>query len=230
MTWREEAKKRAALEAVKHIKNGDTVGLGSGTTAAYVINEIGRLIKENKLKVLGIPTSDQARDLAVSQGIPLTTLDSHPKPDLAIDGADQVDRKLDIIKGLGGALTREKIVGGATREFIIVIDETKLTDKLGINQPIPLEVLPFALTTVSNELGKFNGKCVLRTTKNGAILITDNGNYIIDLYLNEINGPKTLDKALKSIPGIIETGLFIGMADMVYVGCKDGSVKKLTRH
>lgn len=228
--WIEEAKKRAALEAVKYIKNGDTVGLGSGTTAAYVVNEIGRLIKENKLRIFGIPTSSQARDLAVSQGIPLTTLDSHPKPDLAIDGADQVDRKLNMIKGLGGALTREKIVDRATKKFIVVIDETKLTDKLGLNQPIPLEVLPFALSTVSNELGKFNGKSVLRTTKNGSPLITDNGNYIIDLYLNEITRPKTLDRALKSIPGIIETGLFIGMADIVYVGYSDGSVKKLTKY
>lgn len=229
MEWREEAKRRAAVEATKHIKDGDIVGLGSGSTVAYVVKEIGRLIRENKLKIKGIATSSQITKLAISNEVPLTTLDSYPQPDIAIDGADQVDSKLNMIKGLGGALTREKIVDNAAKKLIIVVDETKLTDRLGVNHPIPLEVIPFALATVLNELNLLNGKCILRM-KDGKPMVTDNGNFIVDVYLNQIKNLRTLNRHLKLIPGVVETGIFLDMADVVYVGCQYGGIRKLTKH
>ncbi|TET21096.1 ribose 5-phosphate isomerase A [Candidatus Bathyarchaeota archaeon] len=226
--WREEAKKKASLEAVKHIKDGFTIGLGSGSTVAYTIQEIGKRIQQRKLRILGVPTSHQAMMLAVHCGIPITTLNEHPQLDLTIDGADQIDRHLDLIKGMGGALTREKIVASATKQFVIVADETKLIEKLGANCAVPVEVLPFALPTVMLKMQEKGGKPVLREAK-GKVgpVVTDNGNFIVDVDFGHINAPKKLDSQLKSIPGIIETGLFIGMADIVYVGTRVGTVQKL---
>jgi len=229
VAWREEAKRRVALEAVKHVKDGFTVGLGSGSTAAYVIQEIGKKIRHEGLRVLGVPTSHQAMMLAVHHGVPLTTLDEHPELDLAIDGADQVDRELNLIKGGGGALTREKIVASAAKQFVIVADETKLVKRLGTNHPVPVEVLPFALPTVVAKMRKLGGKPVLREGKGkvGAV-VTDNGNFVVDVDFGPIRAPKELDLKLKSISGVIENGLFVGMADIVYLGKPDG-VEKLVR-
>jgi ribose 5-phosphate isomerase A len=226
--WREEAKKKASLEAVKHVKDGFTVGLGSGSTVAYAIQEIGKRIQQRKLRILGVPTSHQIMMLAVHYGIPMTTLNEHPQLDLTIDGADQIDRQLNLIKGMGGALTREKIVASATKQFVIVADETKLTEKLGANCAVPVEVLPFALSTVMLKMQEKGGKPVLREAK-GKVgpVVTDNGNFIVDVDFGPINAPKKLDSRLKSIPGIIETGLFVQMADIVYVGTRVGTVQKL---
>jgi len=226
--WREEAKKKASLEAVKHAKDGFTVGLGSGRTAAYAIQEIGKRIQQRKLRILGVPTSHQAMMLAVHCGIPITTLNEHQQLDLTIDGADQIDRQLNLIKGMGGALTREKIVASATKQFVIVADETKLTEKLGANCAVPVEVLPFALPTVMLRMQEKGGKPVLREAK-GKVgpVVTDNGNFIVDVAFGPINAPKEMDSQLKSIPGIIETGLFVQMADIVYVGTRVGTVQKL---
>ncbi len=229
MGWIEEARKRAASEAVKHVKDGFTVGLGSGSTAAYAIKELGRKIRREKWKILGVPTSHQALRLAVASGIPLTTLEEHPQLDLTIDGADQIDRELDLIKGMGGALTREKVVASATRQLVIVADQTKLAEKLGKNQPLPVEVLPFALPIVILKIEKMGGKPTIREGE-GKVgpIVTDNGNLIIDTDFGPINSPKELNSELKSIPGVIETGLFIDMADVVYVGKPEG-VDKLKR-
>lgn len=229
MGWREQAKKRAALEAVKHIKDGFILGLGSGSTAAYVIEEVGKRIKLGGLRVSGVPTSYQAFQLAVHHGIPTTTLDEHPQLDLTIDGADQVDTKLNLIKGMGGALTREKIVASAAKQFIVVADETKLTEKLGTRHPVPIEVLPFASSTVASKLKKMNGEVVLRETK-GKIgpVVTDNGNFILDVNFGPINSPKELNSQIKSISGVIETGLFVNMAHIVYVG-RQTTIQKLQR-
>jgi len=226
--WREEAKKKASLEAVKHVKDGFTIGLGSGSTVAYAIQEIGKRIQQRKLRILGVPTSHQAMMLAVHCGIPITTLNEHPQLNLAIDGADQIDRQLNLIKGMGGALTREKIVASAAKQFVIVADETKLTEKLGANCAVPVEVLPFALPTVMLKMQEKGGKPVLREAK-GKVgpVVTDNGNFIVDVDFGHINAPKKLDSQLKSIPGIIETGLFVQMADIVYVGTRVGTVQKL---
>ncbi|HDQ06482.1 MAG TPA: ribose-5-phosphate isomerase RpiA [Candidatus Bathyarchaeota archaeon] len=226
MSWREEAKKRVALEAVKHVEDGFVVGLGSGSTAAYVIAEIGRMIRQDGLGVLGVPSSSQAFLLAVQSGVPLTTLDEHPVLDLDIDGADEVDRRLNLIKGGGGALTQEKIVASAAKKVVIVADETKLVEKLGSTFKVPVEVLPFGLATATAAIKKLGGKPLLRESKGkvGAV-VTDNGNYIVDVDFGPISDAGELNRRLKLIPGVIETGLFIGIADIVYLGKADGIVK-----
>jgi len=226
LSWREEAKKRVALEAVKHVEDGFVVGLGSGSTAAYVIAEIGRMIRQDGLGVLGVPSSSQAFLLAVQSGVPLTTLDEHPVLDLDIDGADEVDRRLNLIKGGGGALTQEKIVASAAKKVVIVADETKLVEKLGSTFKVPVEVLPFGLATATAAIKKLGGKPLLRESKGkvGAV-VTDNGNYIVDVDFGPISDAGELNRRLKLIPGVIETGLFIGIADIVYLGKADGIVK-----
>ena len=227
--WIEDAKKRAALEAVKHIKNGQVIGLGSGSTAAYAIQEIGKLIRKKKWQVLAVPTSHQAFQLAVDWGIPVTTLDEHPKVDITIDGADQIDPYLNMIKGMGGALVREKIVASASKQEVIIADETKLVKKLGVNHPVPVEVLPSAAAVVMSRIREIGGKPVLRTgTGKVGPVVTDNGNFILDVSMETIGNPGELDMKLRSIPGVVETGLFIGLADIVYVGTRD-SVKRLEK-
>jgi len=229
VSWREKAKKRAALEAVKLVKDGFVIGLGSGSTVAYAIEDMGKKIRRKELRILGVPTSHQALMLAVESGIPLTTLNEHPQLDLAIDGADQIDRDLNLIKGMGAALTREKIVASAAKRLVIVADETKVVETLGTNQPVPVETLPFALPTVMSRIRKMGGKPILREAK-GKVgpLITDNGNFIIDVDFASITAPKELNSQLKLIPGIIETGLFIEMTDVVYIGTQT-SIRRLQR-
>jgi ribose 5-phosphate isomerase A len=227
--WIETAKKKAALEAAQLVEDGFVIGLGSGSTVAYVIEEIGKRIRNENPRVLGVPTSHQASLLAIKSGIPLTTLNEHPQLDLALDGADQIDKELNLIKGMGGALTREKIVASASKKFVIVADETKLVDKLGKNQPVPIEIIPFALTTVMSKIKNIGGKPMLREAK-GKVgpVITDNGDFIIDAKFAQIPKPKELNAQLKLIPGVIETGLFIEMADVVYLGTH-ASVQRLKR-
>jgi ribose 5-phosphate isomerase A len=223
VTWREEAKRRVALEAVKHVEDGFIVGLGSGSTAAYVIQEIGRRMLQEGLEVLGVPSSSQAVMVALRSGVPLTSLDENPVLDLDIDGADQIDQKLSLIKGGGGALTREKIVASAAKQFIVVADETKLVEKLGTDCWVPVEVLPFALAPATADIKELGGKPFLRESKGkvGAV-VTDNGNYIVDVDFGAITDAGELNRQLKLIPGVIETGLFVEMADLVYLGKKDG--------
>jgi ribose 5-phosphate isomerase A len=230
LAWRENAKKAAAIAAVAHVEDGFVLGLGSGTTIVYALQELGRRQQEKKLSVFGVPTSYQAVQMAIKHKIPLTTLDEHPRLDMTIDGADQVDEKLNMIKGMGGAMTREKIVASASRLNVIVVDETKLTEKkLGHGQPVPVEVLPFAMSTVEAKLCELGGKPFLREAerKLGPV-ISDNGNFIFDVDFGSISDPKKTNHALKAIPGVIETGLFVEMADVVYVGRREG-VRKLKR-
>ncbi|HYB68191.1 MAG TPA: ribose-5-phosphate isomerase RpiA [Candidatus Acidoferrales bacterium] len=220
----EKAKKMAALEAVKHVKDGFIVGLGSGSTAAYAIEEIGNEIARKKLQVLGVPTSFQAFMLAVKHRIPITTLDEHPALNLTIDGADQVDAHLNLIKGMGGALTREKIVACASKQNIIVTDANKKVRILGEKgQPVPIEVLPIALPLVMRKLIEIGGAPIIRegTGKVGPV-ITDNGNVILDVNFGLIRRPADLARDLKAVSGVVETGLFVGMASIVYVGKSSG--------
>lgn len=231
MGWREEARKRAALEAVKHVKDNFTIGLGSGNTVVYAIQEIGKGIQQKKFRILGVPTSHQALMLAVRCGVPITTLNEHPQLDVAIDGADQIDRQLNLIKGMGGALAREKVVASAAKQFVVVADETKMAEKLGVNCAVPVEVLPFALPTVMLKMREMEGKPILREGEGrGKVgpVVTDNGNFIVDVDFGLINEPKKLDSRLKSFSGVIETGLFVEMADVVYVGTPT-TVQKLER-
>lgn len=226
----EKAKKNAALAAVKHVRNNFIVGLGSGSTAAYAIQEIGDSIKREKLRILAIPTSYQAFTLAIENGIQATTLEEHPILDVTIDGADQVDRKLNLIKGMGGALMREKIVASASKKLVIIADESKRVKVLGMhNHPVPLEVVPFAAKTVMQRIVQIGGSPALRqgTGKVGPV-ITDNGNVIVDAVFGAINEPEELEAKLKRFAGLVETGLFVGMVDTVYLGNASG-VEKLER-
>jgi len=229
--WVEKAKKNAASEAVKHVKTGFVVGLGSGSTAAYAIEEIGKRIKREKLRVMGVPTSYQVFMLAIKCKIPITTLEEDPKLDLTIDGADQIDEKLNLIKGMGGALTREKIVAFASEKLIIIADESKKVKALGENNhPVPIEALPFATTLVMRKLKEMGGKPTLREgMKKVGPVITDNGNVIIDANFGLIRRPAELERKLKGLPGVVETGLFVEMADLVYLGTRS-TVEKIKKN
>ena len=226
----EETKKNAALEAVKHVKDNFVVGLGSGSTAAYAIEEIGNRIRNERLRILGVPTSYQAFMLAIKHRITITTLDEHPTLDLVIDGADQIDQDLNLIKGMGGALTREKIVASASRRLIIIADENKKVKILGeSNHPIPIEVIPFSARLVIRKIEEMGGIPAIREG-NGKVgpVITDNGNIIIDARFGPVTNPAELECRLKSIVGVVETGLFVRMANTVYIG-KHSGVEKLEK-
>jgi ribose 5-phosphate isomerase A len=216
----EELKRKAAYAAVKHVKDGFVVGLGSGSTAAYAIETLGERIKRERISVLGVPTSYQAFLLAVKHGIAVTTLEEHGVIDVTIDGADQIDPKLNLIKGMGAALAREKIVASVSKQNVIIADESKKVKALGENnQPVPIEALPFAIAVVKRRIKAVGGNPVLREGK-GKVgpVITDNGNVIIDANFGVINNAAELEVKLKMIPGVVETGLFIGLATTAYIG------------
>jgi len=228
--WVEEAKKKAALEAVRHVEDGFVIGLGSGSTAAYAIEALGERIKRERLSILGVPTSYQAFLLAVKHGITVTTLEEHGVIDVTIDGADQIDAKLNLIKGMGGALTREKIVASASKQNIVIADESKKVRVLGESgHPVPIEVLPFAVSIVKHKIEALSGKPLLRKGK-GKVgpVITDNGNAVIDAIFGTISNAAELEKKLKIIPGVVETGLFVNLADTAYVGTAS-TVEKIER-
>jgi ribose 5-phosphate isomerase A len=216
----QKTKQKAALEAIKHVKDGFIVGLGSGSTAAFAIEALGQRMKAEKLHVMGIPTSYQAFLLAVDCGIPITTLDEHPEIDVTIDGADQITPQLDLIKGMGAALVREKIVAAASKLNVIIGDEKKKVKHLGENnQVVPIEVLPFGISLAKRKIIDAGGKPILREGK-GKLgpVITDNGNAILDSYFGAIDNPAELAIKIKMIPGVVETGFFIGLTDIAYVG------------
>ena len=224
----QQAKQNAALEAVKHVKDGFIVGLGSGSTAALAIEALGERIKKEKISIMGIPTSYQAFLLAVECGIPITTLDEHPVIDVTIDGADQLTPELFLIKGGGAAMTREKIVAASSKLNVIIADQPKKVKLLGENnQFVPIEVLPFAIALVKQKIVALGGKSVVREGK-GKLgpVITDNGNAVIDAYFGEIKNPAELAVKVKMIPGVVETGFFISLTDIVYIGSVD-EVEKL---
>ena len=230
----ETAKKKAAQEAVKHVTNHSIIGLGSGSTAALAIEIIGERIKRENLTILGIPTSTQAFLLAVKNHIPITTLDEHPTIDTTIDGADQVDPKLNLIKGMGAALTREKIVATASKLNIIVVDDSKKVDTLGEKEhPVPIEVLPFAIRSVKQQLECIGATPLLREGK-GKLgpVITDNGNMLFDTVFGLIEDPAALATKVKMIPGVVETGLFVGLSDIVIFGSTSGIeiVERIRKH
>ena len=227
--WREDAKKRAAEAAIRNVKDGWVIGLGSGTTVEYAVSALGKRVREEGLKVYIVPSSYQIFYKALEEKLPIVTLDEYPCLELTIDGADEVDKNLNLVKGGGGALTREKIIGYASKRYVIIVDETKLVDNLGSKNPIPAEVLPFALPIVLKELKKsFNVKVREGKGKVGPI-VTDNGNFIVDIYCGIVKNPEAFNSKLKSIPGIIETGLFLNMANLVYVGRKDGKIDILSK-
>lgn len=214
-------KKLVGHEAAKLVNDGDVVGLGTGSTTHYFIEKLGDRMKKEEIKILGIPTSYQSFFLARKSGIPLTTLEEHDL-DLAVDGADEVDPHLNLIKGGGAAHTLEKIVDASADKFVVVVDESKMVEKLGVF-PVPVEVIPQALRVVEEQVKKMRGVPKLRMAqrKDGPV-ITDNGNLVVDIEFGLIEQPGELEIRLNSIPGVVENGIFTEMADKVIVGTAKG--------
>jgi ribose 5-phosphate isomerase A len=229
LSWVEGAKSKAVLKALAPIKSGWVIGVGSGSTMAYAVVELGRANKARKLQLSVVPTSHQIENLAISHGLNVRSLNEAVVIDFAIDGADQVQLpSLNLIKGGGAALLREKIVDSAARRLAIVVDETKLSKHLGGRQAVPLEILPMAQRSVQIRVTKMGGRAKLRegSGKVGPV-ITDNGNFILDADFGRIENAARLERRLKAVPGLIETGLFLNMVDVVYVGRQNGRVDLL---
>jgi ribose 5-phosphate isomerase A len=214
-------KRLAAERAVEFIQPGMVVGLGSGSTSAFVVRRLAALRGEGKLAdVVGVPTSLETEALARSLGVPLTTLEEHPVLDLTIDGADEVDPDFGLIKGGGGALLREKIVAQASRREIIVVDAGKLSPRLGTRWPVPVEVLPFGWRSQALFLEGLGARITLREGRDGAPYRTDQGNFILDCALGPIARPAELASRLEARAGIVEHGLFIGLASDLIVASR----------
>ena len=218
--------KRAAAEAsLKYVKDGMVLGLGTGSTARYVLEGLARRIRDEGLAVSGVPTSLGTAEAAKLLGIPLTSLEEHPVLDLAIDGADEVDPQLDLIKGLGGALFREKIVAAAAKTFIVVVDDSKLVPRLGTKSPVPVEVHPFGWRVTLARIEALGAAVELRT-RGSETFRTDNGNHILDARFGPIRSPARLAASLDAIPGVLGHGLFLKMADTV-LAASDAGVRTL---
>ncbi|MCK5591821.1 MAG: ribose 5-phosphate isomerase A [Candidatus Pacebacteria bacterium] len=229
MTHQESQKKAAAEKGVDHIKSGMILGLGTGSTFVYALNKIARLINKGELKnIAGIPTSKKTEKLAVELGVPLTTLSEQPEIDLTIDGADEVDNNLNLIKGGGGALLREKIIAQASNRNIIIVDDSKLSENLGQKWAVPVEIIPFAFEVEKKFLESIGAVTKLRREKNGEIYITDEGNYIIDANFGIIDNPTNLAVMLESRAGIVEHGLFIDTTALLIVSTVNG-IKEIKR-
>ncbi|GAB6023173.1 hypothetical protein CHUAL_007998 [Chamberlinius hualienensis] len=224
----ESAKKAAAYAAVdNHVKDNSAVGIGSGSTIVYAVDRLAEKVALEGLRVVCVPTSFQARQLITSKNLVLSDLERHPSLDVAIDGADEADENLTLIKGGGGCLTQEKIVASCAKEFIVVADHRKDSKHLGTNwtKGVPIEVIPMAYVPVMQKLSALGGTPALRMAvmKAGPV-VTDNGNFIIDWKFNDISNWNETNQAIKMIPGVVETGLFVRMAKKAYFGQADGSV------
>jgi ribose 5-phosphate isomerase A len=213
-------KQEVGKEAANLVKSNSIVGLGTGSTTAYTIQFLGDRLKSGELKdIVGIPTSFQAEVLAKQYGIPLTTLDAVDRIDIAIDGADEVDPQKNLIKGGGAAHTREKIVDYLADQFIVVVDSSKLVERLGSTFAVPVEVIPMAITPVMRAIEKLGGKPELRMgIKKAGPVITDQGNMVVDVKFDTIDHPAELEKILNNIPGVLENGIFVGCTDLVLIG------------
>jgi ribose 5-phosphate isomerase A len=208
----DQEKEAAARASLRFVKDGQVVGLGTGSTAAYFIRLLGEEVK-NGLRVRGIPTSVRSRELAMSLGIPLITLDDCQEIDVTVDGADEVDPQLRLIKGGGGALLREKIVASATRHMIVVADASKQVPRLG-KFPLPVEVIRFAQALVAKRIAALGAEVQLRRDAAGNAYLTDENNHILDCRFGEIRDPDRLAQKLSEMAGVVEHGLFIGMASV----------------
>ncbi|MBI1932255.1 MAG: ribose-5-phosphate isomerase RpiA [Ignavibacteriales bacterium] len=219
----EEYKKLAAEKAVDEIKSGMVIGLGSGSTFYYALQKIGSLLKDGKLKdIAAIPSSLTSEKLAKELNIPIITFNEKQEIDVTIDGADEVDKYLNLIKGGGAAHLREKVIAQASKKLIIVVDETKLSEKLGTNWAVPVEVLQFAFPLEKKFIDSINGKPTLRLYQNGRPVITDEGNFILDADFGIIQNPFELAEKLENRAGIVEHGLFLNLATKVIVAGKEG--------
>lgn len=225
----EMAKFIAAKQATEYVESGMKVGLGTGSTAAWLVQCLGEMVREEGLKIKGVPTSSQTAELAEQVGIEIITLEEAKWLDLTIDGTDEYDNELTLIKGGGGAHLREKIVATASDRMIVIADATKKVDTLGAF-PLPLEVIPFGLPVTRNLIAEtltgldVLGRDITLRKKSDKPFITDEGNFILDLHLKHIARPRELSLLLNQIPGVVENGLFIDICDMVIVGHGDGKV------
>jgi ribose 5-phosphate isomerase A len=215
-----DAKRQAAIEAVSLIEPGMVVGLGSGTTAAFALEELARRLGDGTVRdIVGIPTSNATHQQAVLLGIPLGTLDEYPVVDLTIDGADEVDPDGELVKGMGGALLREKMVAAASRRLVIVVDESKLVPRLGTRAPLPVEVVRFGAGTHLAALRALGAEPALRRGSDGQPFRTDEGHLLIECrFADGISNPSTVARVLRARPGVVETGLFLGMHPTVIIG------------
>ena len=207
-------KERAARSAVAQIRDGDVVGLGTGSTVNFGLVALAERIRAERLRVVGVPTSVATQNHCLELGIPLTDLERHPRLDIAFDGADQVDAQLDAIKGYGGALLREKIVARCTDRLLLIVDASKVAETL--NKAVPVEVLPFAIGAARRGLEDIGGRPRLRDT-GGKPFVSDNGNWILDVDFGDIARPAELAAQIDAVPGVIDHGLFVDLASEVHV-------------
>lgn len=216
-------KQQAAIKAAALVKDGMVVGLGTGSTAFFVVAELGRRVREEGLKICAIPTSNATEAQAREEGIPLTSFGAHPELDITIDGADEIEpRTLNLVKGRGGALLREKIVASAAKQLVIVADDSKYVDHLGMLCPVPVEVIPFGWENVAVRLGQLGAHVTPRKQRNGSFYLTDEKNLILDCVFGPIEDPHALGLAIHSLVGVVEHGLFIGMATQAMTAGADG--------
>ncbi len=220
----ERLKRQAAERAVEFVEDGMVLGLGTGSTVRHVIEILAERRKQGALRnVIGIPTSRATEWLARDLGLRLSALEEEPRVDLTIDGADEVDPNLNLIKGMGGALLWEKIVASNSEQFIVVVDEGKLVRRLGERVPVPLEVVPFGWNTQLSWLDHLGAEPLLRLAANGSPFVTDSGHFIIDCHFKDgIAEPNRIQREVKQRPGVVDSGLFLGLADAIVVGGVDG--------
>jgi ribose 5-phosphate isomerase A len=218
-------KKQAGQRAAAYVKSGMVVGLGTGSTAVHAVREIGQMLADGRLRdVVGIPTSEATRREAERAGIPLTSFDQHPVIDLTIDGADEIAPNLNLIKGLGAALLREKIVAAASRQMIVVSDQRKIVEKLGTRAPVPVEVIPFARQPVAAYLASLGARPILRLDEQTSQpIMTDEGNILLDCWFDGgLDDPAAMGQAIRAQPGVVEHGLFFNLATMAIVAAPEG--------
>ena len=214
-------KKVAALEAVRFVRDGMVVGLGTGSAAKHMVVALGQQVRAG-MKLRGVPTSAETAALARQAGIPLIDSENRWEIDVAIDGADQVDPQFNLIKGGGGALLKEKIVAASAKQFIVMVDYKKQVPVLGGSFPLPVEVIPFGWGNTAREIEALTKSPVTLRERNGVPFSTEAGNLIVDVHLSRIDRPRELDLALNQVPGIVETGLFVGQTHILIVGTLQG--------
>lgn len=212
-------KELAGRAAAQFVRDGDIVGLGTGSTAYFTVLALGERVKTG-LKIVGIPTSNATAELARAAGIPLSTLDQHPELDIDIDGADEIDPHLNLIKGGGGAHLREKVIAAASKKMVVIADSGKLVPTLG-KFPLPVEIVAFAQAVVEKKVIALGATPKLRTRADGSPYLTDNGNPILDCSFGKIEDPRTLARILSDTAGVVEHGLFIGLASVALIGRGD---------
>ena len=218
-----EGKKAAGRMAADWVEDGTVIGLGTGSTVRFALERLAERIKDEGLRIRGVPTSRDTEGRAKDLGIPLTTLDDEPALALTIDGADEVGPGRALIKGGGGALLREKIVAAASGELVVIVDERKVVDRLGVDFLLPVEVLTFGLRPVCNALAALGCEAFVRSEADGRAFVSDNGHSIVDCrFASGIADPAGLETQIDAIPGVVESGLFVGLAGRVIVGHDDG--------